>query len=260
MVFARAAIRPMAMATKAVKSSSIPAEADGKFRTLRGPDRVMWKPVAQAPPWLDGSLPGDNGFDPAGLSKPFEYVQIELDALDQNGFKNRAGGVVGRYIPDKTAVSEDSLQPYTETFDILRFRECELIHGRWCMLATLGAITGEANTGVSWIDAGKVELEQAQYLGNEIPFDLRTLIIIEVLAMGYLEVARSSELDLEKRLYPGGAFDPFGLSDGRPEERVFQLRSMEIYHGRLAMVSIFGYASAAFFTGNNSVLAPLRPN
>ena len=32
-----------------------------------------------------------------------------------------------------------------------RFRECELIHGRWCMMATLGAIVAELNTGVSWV-------------------------------------------------------------------------------------------------------------
>ena len=43
------------------------------------------------------------------------------------------------------------LQPYNEVFDIQRFRECELIHGRWCMLATLGAFVAELNTGVSWV-------------------------------------------------------------------------------------------------------------
>jgi len=36
-------------------------------------------------------------------------------------------------------------------FDIQRFRECELIHGRWCMLATLGALVAELTTGVSWV-------------------------------------------------------------------------------------------------------------
>lgn len=46
--------------------------------------------------------------------------------------------------------SENRLSPYSEVFGLARFRECELIHGRWAMLATLGAIVAEATTGVSW--------------------------------------------------------------------------------------------------------------
>jgi light-harvesting complex I chlorophyll a/b binding protein 2 len=32
-----------------------------------GPDRPLWFPGSSPPPWLDGSLPGDFGFDPLGL-------------------------------------------------------------------------------------------------------------------------------------------------------------------------------------------------
>merc|ERR1711966_96386 len=111
-----------------------------------GADRPLWLPNTEAPAWLDGSMIGDRGFDPLGLGNPVEYVQFDLDALDQNGYENKQGGAIGKFIPDKTTVSEDSLQPYNEVFDIQRFRECELIHGRWCMLATLGAIVAELNT------------------------------------------------------------------------------------------------------------------
>lgn len=31
------------------------------------PDRPMWFPGTSPPEWLDGSLPGDFGFDPLGL-------------------------------------------------------------------------------------------------------------------------------------------------------------------------------------------------
>lgn len=47
-------------------------------------ERPLWLPNAEAPEWLDGSLPGDRGFDPAGLAKPAEYFLFDVDSLDQN--------------------------------------------------------------------------------------------------------------------------------------------------------------------------------
>lgn len=41
----------------------------------------------------------------------------------------------------------------SEVFGLQRFRECELIHGRWAMLACLGALVQEAVTGDSWVAA-----------------------------------------------------------------------------------------------------------
>ena len=40
-------------------------------------------PNTEPPEWLDGSLPGDRGFDPLGLSKPSEFIQMTVDELDQ---------------------------------------------------------------------------------------------------------------------------------------------------------------------------------
>lgn len=37
---------------------------------------AQWLPNTPRPEWLDGSLPGDRGFDPLGLSKPTEYIQV----------------------------------------------------------------------------------------------------------------------------------------------------------------------------------------
>lgn len=215
-----------------------------------GPDRPLWYP-GQPPEWLDGSMIGDRGFDPLGLSKPSEFVQIDLDGLDQNSAKNPAGDVIGRFVTGKTEVSEDSLQPYSEVFDINRFRECELIHGRWCMVASLGALVGEAATGVSWVDAGKVQLEGCQYLGVPISFSIGQLVFVEALLMGYIEVARNTELDSEKRCYPGGKFDPFNLAT--PED-IDNLKLAEIKHSRLAMVAFFIFGAEALFGDNTSPL------
>lgn len=120
-------------------------------------DRPLWYPGAKAPEWLDGSLVGDYGFDPFGLGKPAEYLQYDYDSLDQNLAKNPAGDIIGTRI-EASDMQSTPLQPYTEVFGLQRFRECELIHGRWAMLATLGALTVEWLTGITWQDAGKVRI------------------------------------------------------------------------------------------------------
>jgi light-harvesting complex II chlorophyll a/b binding protein 4 len=62
---------------------------------------------------------------------------MELDQLDQNQNANKAGDPIGRLeVVDNTP--DGSLQPYAEVFDINRFRECELLHGRWAMLGFVG--------------------------------------------------------------------------------------------------------------------------
>jgi light-harvesting complex II chlorophyll a/b binding protein 4 len=118
--------------------------------------RPLWFPGAKAPAWLDGSLVGDYGFDPLSLGKSPEYLQIELDSLNQNLAKNEAGQVIGTRVSKKADINPTPFQPYSEVFGLQRFRECELIHGRWAMLAILGALSVEALTGVTWQDAGKV--------------------------------------------------------------------------------------------------------
>lgn len=119
------------------------------------PDRPLWYPGAKSPDHLDGSLVGDYGFDPFGLGKPAEYLQYDLDSLDQNLAKNLAGEIIGTRT-EAADVKSTPFQPYSEVFGLQRFRECELIHGRWAMLATLGALSVEWLTGITWQDAGKV--------------------------------------------------------------------------------------------------------
>jgi len=55
------------------------------------------------------------------------------------------------------------------------------------------------------VDAGKVELDGAQYLGFRIPLTISQLVWIEVILVGGAEVFRNRERDPETRLYPGKA-------------------------------------------------------
>ncbi|OMO86524.1 Chlorophyll A-B binding protein, plant [Corchorus capsularis] len=212
---------------------------------------LVWFPGAKSPEWLDGTMIGDRGFDPFGFAKPAEYLQYDLDSLDQNLAKNNVGELLG-VITESSELKPTPFQPYTEVFGIQRFRECELIHGRWAMLGTLGAIAVEALTGVAWQDAGKVELvEGSSYLGQPLPFSLTTLIWIEVLVIGYIEFQRNAELDPEKRIYPGGYFDPLGLASD--PEKIDNLKLAEIKHSRLAMIAFLIFGIQAAVTGKGPI-------
>lgn len=123
------------------------------------------------------------------------------------------------------------------------------------MLATLGIISAEACTGVSWVDAGRVELVSTTYLSFDLPFSLFQLCWIEALSVGGAELYRNTELDSQKRLYPGGFFNPLGLASESKSslEQIQRLRESEIKHSRLAMVSFLGFAVQALATGEGAL-------
>jgi light-harvesting complex II chlorophyll a/b binding protein 4 len=238
---------------KATKSVPVPSRKPNPSRGGKGAtNEGLWLPNTTRPDWLDGSLPGDRGFDPLGLAKPTEYLQVDIDQLDQNKAVNKAGGIIGKFNPVVDNVSTDSLQPYSEVFGLNRFRETELIHGRWAMLATLGVVVAEATTGVAWQDAGKVELDGASYLGFGLPFTVTQLTIIEVLLVGGAEIYRNTEQNIERRQYPGGVFDPLGLASGS-DERAFNLKTAELKHGRLAMIAFLGFGVQALTQGEGAL-------
>jgi light-harvesting complex II chlorophyll a/b binding protein 4 len=248
-VVAKVASGARKVAKTVSKVAPKPAAPSRKPASGSSRDRPLWFPGAKAPSWLDGSLVGDYGFDPLSLGKSPEYLQFELDSLNQNLAKNPAGDVLGTRVDKKTSINPTPFQPYSEVFGLQRFRECELIHGRWAMLAVLGALAVETFTGVTWQDAGKVELvEGSSYFGLPLPFSISTLVWIEVLLIGYIEFQRNAELSPEKRLYPGGKyFDPLGLASDPEKKEILKLA--EIKHARLAMVAAFAFAVQAAATG-----------
>eukprot|EP00894_Picocystis_sp_ML_P004267 jgi/Pico_ML_1/54784/g648.t2 len=187
-----------------------------------------------------------------GLAKPSEYLLFDVDSLDQNKAVNKAGSLLGKVKPEQTTVS-DGIVPYNNLNDINRFRECELIHGRWAMLAVLGAIVSELVTGVNWVEAGKVELDGASYAGLALPFSITQLVVIQVLAMGFVEIQRNGEKNVDKRCYPGGYFDPLNLADPSKPEQEFAMKEREIKHCRLAMIAFLGFGIQGLTTGTGPV-------
>lgn len=204
-----------------------------------GPNRALYLPgglldPTDLPAYLTGELAGDYGYDPLGLGKDPEQV--------------------GKY------------------------REAELIHARWAMLAAAGFIIPEgleANgadiVGGTWFETGAKMLNGGTLnyfavpwgiINNPLPLFL--VAVVEVGLMAAVESYRRSgtgpagyspgvgKFDPSifnglDSLYPGGPFDPLGLAD---DPEVFaELKVKEIKNGRLAMVSVLGFAIQSYITG-----------
>nr|AYH52937.1 chlorophyll a-b binding protein 6A [Hymenophyllum caudiculatum] len=171
-----------------------------------------WFPGQPRPAHLDGSSPGDFGFDPLNLAE----------------------------IP--------------ENFE--RYKESELIHCRWAMVAVPGVLIPEALGLGNWVEAQKWAATpggQATYLGNPVPWGYLPIILaVEAVVIAVSEARRNMEPDLEKRKYPGGAFDPLGFS--RNPQTFADYKVRELKNGRLALVAFVGFCiQAAAYPGTGPV-------
>ncbi len=118
-----------------------------------------------------------------------------------------------------------------------RYREAELMHARWSMLGVAGAVAVEATGYGTWVDAQPTTWDgTAKYLGNETHAPLFAVIGVNALLMAYVE-SRRGAASAEERLYPGGQFDPAGLSKGKDFET---LKRKELANGRVAMLAFLG--------------------
>ncbi|KAH0929159.1 hypothetical protein HID58_014886 [Brassica napus] len=94
--------------------------------------------------------------------------------------QRRDRNLYGSGVPKST-----QFQPYSE------IQECELMGD----VRHLQRSFFEWLTGVTWQDAGKVELvDGSSYLAQPLPFSISTLIRIKVLVTGYIEFQHNAEL------------------------------------------------------------------
>jgi len=185
--------------------------------------------------YLDGTLPGDRGFDPLGLMDP-------------------AVGDVG--------VINQSWLKYSE-----------VIHCRFAMLGAAGCIAPEAlaawgltpsETGMPWFASGLIP-PLGVYDGYWT--DPWSLFLIEIVLIQFAELKRLQDfrhpgsqakqyfLGIESAFagsgdpaYPGGPwFNLFNF--GRTPEEMLKFKRSEIENGRLAMIAVFGYGAQAVLTG-----------
>ncbi|GLI68048.1 hypothetical protein VaNZ11_012371 [Volvox africanus] len=181
------------------------------------------------------------------------------------------GELAGDYGYDPLGLGKD-----TET--VAKYREYELLHARWAMLAAAGILIPEGlqanganlkggvwfETGAEMLNGGTLNYFAVPWGIVSNPLPLFAVIAVEVGLMGAVEVFRrngtgpagyspgigkfdSSVFEGVDSIYPGGPFDPLGLAD---DPEVFQeLKVKEIKNGRLAMVSVLAFAVQSYVTG-----------
>ena len=172
-----------------------------------------------------------------------------------------------------------------------RYREAEVIHGRWAMLGAAGCLEPEARDfefgrePVNWMQIQTQLLKDGgtiDYLNNPKLVhaqSLVALVLVEIVVMAQVEVSpgrgaarhgrgtdthnhtkafRASQggttfpsYNCVDRIHPGGTFDPLGLADD-PEDFA-ELKVKEIKNGRLAMVAMLGIFVQAAVTGTGPV-------
>lgn len=187
--------------------------------------------------YLDGSRPGDFGFDPLGLLDP---------ATGSGGF----------------------ISPEWLTYS-------EVIHCRYAMLGAAGCLAPEVLQHAGLIPS--TEAEATWFLNGAFPFlgqyekgywaDPYTLFWVEIIMMQFAELRRWQDfkkpgsmgeqyfLGLEAVFkgsgnpsYPGGQFfNMFNL--GKTEAEMYKLKTNEIRNGRLAMLAMLGFGAQAVMTG-----------
>ncbi|XP_043705653.1 chlorophyll a-b binding protein, chloroplastic-like [Telopea speciosissima] len=184
-------------------------------------DRPLWFPGSTPPPWLDGSLPGDFGFDPLGLGSDPESLRWNQQA-ELVHCRWAMLGAAGIFIPEfltKIGIlntpswyTAGEQQYFTDTTTLFII---ELIFIGWA-------------EGRRWADIIK-------------PGCVNTDPIF-----GY----KLTGTDVG---YPGGLwFDPLGWGNASPE-KLKELRTKEIKNGRLAMLAVMGAWFQHIYTGTGPI-------
>jgi len=180
------------------------------------------------PATLDGSLPGDAGFDPVGFSTT---------------------PIIGLF--DRKSNGKDSMS------ELNWLREAEVTHGRIAQLAVVGFIwpalfgtfPGNEWTGVdaySYVNP----LEALDHVpGFAISQIVGAMAWVELKRVSLIKQQGASRMpgDLLLGQGPGDRVNPFGLNYSPAE--FYEKQVQEIKHGRLAMLGAFGLFCQASNSG-----------
>ena len=174
--------------------------------TAAAAERPLWFPGSTAPEWLDGSLPGDYGFDPLGLGSDPELLKWMVQVCLKCVFNHTH---ILSAIAGMVQVCLKELFKYRYILSIIAgMVQAELQNGRWAMLGAAGIFIPEFLTSAgilntpSWFTAGKYE-----YFA-----DAPTLFAVQLALMGWAEGRRWADI-----VRPGSVKLVTTPSDMRPK-------------------------------------------
>lgn len=179
-------------------------------------ERELWYPGATAPEHLDGSLPGDYGFDPLNLGSDPALLKWFQQAELQNA-RWAMLAAAGILIPE--------------------------------LLTSAGIL----NTP-HWYEAGAADYFADKKVLTIVQLNLMAWAEIRRWAdinnpgsVNQDPIFTSNKLPANEVGYPGGIFDPFGWA--KDPAKTKELKLKEIKNGRLAMLAVAGFFFQAVYTG-----------
>lgn len=183
-------------------------------------DRKLWAPGVVSPTYLDGSLAGDYGWDPMGLSSDPKalawYRQAEL--VHSRWAMMGVVGILGQELLNPDVFWYEAGLPKNLPEQVSGLNLGGILAVEFCLMHYV-----EVRRWQDYKNPGSVN-EDPVFKGNSVPNEV----------MGY----------------PGGIFDPFGFAKGKDLE---DLKTKEIKNGRLAMVAWTGFALQAQATGKGPI-------
>jgi len=221
---------------------------------------ATYRPGEKAPYWLDGSMPGDAGCDPlclVALATPVGVTPTE-------GYELATGSFLDRIVPFPWSVKlrteiMSRRSPAEQKLTLQWQRDAEIKHGRLAMLAAVGWPLSELLNPLGCLNflGGRAPSFLNGGLDAYAPFFL--LVLAGSTFVEMQQVPNTNQMWCDPELYdaeyvPGDlGFDPLGLADKLP----LDVRTAEVYNGRLAMLAITGFAVQEALWGGPVVSLPI---